>query len=398
MDDPRRRGRRRVRLVLVLVVALLILLGWTVSVLGVAGWYGFGDVLAFRFTARWAALVALAIVVLALVCTHWAIRLSPGTPERPTAAALATMEPAERARRIVEFRRSGLKGLVVGADGRASTSQVQVVIWSVALAFGLLLLLLVGRTPNCPWAAAGAHRGSCPANPMAGVSFGDLLGSGFRWEYLVLLGWPVALAVAAKQQVLKALSQIDAKTGAAEDPAVPKAGSPEAVGTEPSAQVKTPAASPDSVGVLPGLREVVSDDHGRGALLDAQYFAFTLLTTGYFVLELTTHPAHGLPQIPAALLVLMGISGGGYLSGKVIDPVGAKSERGVPPPPATPATTAAPSESDVAAVAVMSPPRPAHQEETVVIRVPPGVDRPPGLDDTTVIKLSDEEQGKPGKG
>src|SRR5438270_3595771 len=125
MDDPRRRGRRRMRLVLVLAVALLILVGWTVSVLGMAGWYGFGDVLAFRFTARWAALVALAIVLLALVCTHWAIRLSPGTPERPTRADLAAMAPADRARRVVEVRRAGLKGRVVGAGGRASTSQVQ---------------------------------------------------------------------------------------------------------------------------------------------------------------------------------------------------------------------------------------------------------------------------------
>jgi hypothetical protein len=391
MSDARRRSRRRVLLILVLAAVLLFLVGWTIRMFGVGGWYLAGDRLAFRFTAGWAALAALAIVVLALLCTHWAIRLSPDTPERPTAAELAGLEPAQRARRVVEFRRSGLKGLVVGADGRASTSQVQVAIWSTALGFGLLLLLLVGRTPNCAWAAAGPHTGSCPANPMEGVSFNDLLGSGFRWEYLLVLGWPVALAVTAKQQVLKALSQIDARTGALEDPTLPKAGSPEAVGTDPAVQVKTPATEPASIGVLPGLRDVVTDDRGRGALLDAQYFLFTLLTVGYFVLEIVTHPSRGLPQLPAALLVLMGIAGGGYLSGKVLDPLGAKSERGVPPPPATPATTEVPVAEPVVVPAAepAATTGPARQEETVLIRVPPDPNRPRDPEQTTVIKLPD---------
>ncbi|OLB73364.1 MAG: hypothetical protein AUI14_26315 [Actinobacteria bacterium 13_2_20CM_2_71_6] len=328
---------------------------WTVSVFAVNGWFLLSSQLAWVFTARWAAFVAALVVVLALLGTHWAIRLSRGTPEKPTADELALLSDAERARKIAEFRRSGLKGLVVGADGRASTSLVQVAIWSGAIAFGLLLLLLIGRTPNCP--VAGTHFGSCPTDVLRGVSFGDLLGRGFRWEYLILLGWPVALAVTAKQQVLKALGDIDADTGAAKDPDQAKAGSPEAVGTDPRAEVKTPSTNPDSIGVLAGLRDVVSDDHGRGALLDAQYFAFTLITVAYFVLQVVTHPGAGLPQIPAALLVLMGISGGGYLSGKVLDPIGAKSERGVPPPPVTPATTEAPGND------------PAGAEPTIAIRI-----------------------------
>ena len=358
--DRRRRTRRRFLLVGVLGVAVLLTAWWTVSVFATGGWALSSGQLAWRFTARWSALIAAALVVLVVVSVHWAMRLSTGTPEKPTAAELATLPDADRAMRIREFRRSGLKGLVVGADGRASTSQVQVAVWTVVLVFGLLLLLLVDRTPNCPQALANPHLGSCPANTLTGVSFADLLGRHFPWEYLLLLGWPIALAVAAKQQVLKALSEIDAATGADVDPAQPKAGSPDAVGADPRGEVKTPATDTDAIGVLAGLRDVVADDHGRGALLDAQYFVFTLVTTGYFILQVVTHPAAGLPQIPAALLVLMGISGGGYLSGKVLDPVGAKSERGVPPPPATPATTAAPDRG-----------------------VPP--EWPPDLDKTTVI-------------
>jgi hypothetical protein len=366
--DRRRRTRRRVTLAVVLAVAVLLTAWWTVSVFATDGWALSSGQLAWRFTARWAALIAAATVALVVVCVHWAMRLSAGTPEKPTAAELATLPDAERALRIREFRRSGLKGLVVGADGRASTSQLQVAIWTVVLVFGLLMLQLVDRTPDCPQAATNPHVGSCPANSLAGVSFVDLLGRHFPWEYLLLLGWPIALAVAAKQQVLKALSEIDAATGADADPTQPKAGSPEAVGADPRGQVKTPATDPDAIGILAGLRDVVADDHGRGALLDTQYFAFTLVTAGYFILQVVTHPAAGLPQIPAALLVLMGISGGGYLSGKVLDPVGAKSERGVPPPPATPATTAAP--------------EPATPDRGT----PP--EWPPDLDKTTVIAVA----------
>jgi hypothetical protein len=336
------RSRRAIALIIVLAIIVLITAWWTVSVFRTSGWLLLSSQLAWRFTPRWAALVAALIVILSLLCTHWASRLSADTPERPTPAELAALDAPDRSRRIREFRRSGLKGFVVGGDGRTSTSQVQVVIWSLALAFGLLfLLLLVGRSPNCPAAATGRHFGSCPKNAMTGVSFADLLGKNFRWEYLFLLGWPLALAVYAKQQVFKALDDIDAETGAAEDTSKPKAGSPEAVGTSQGAQVKAPPTDAASVGVIAGLRDVVSDDHGRGALLDAQYFTFTLITAVYFVLQVTTHPKSGLPEIPAALLVLMGVAGGGYLSSKVLDPVGAKSERKVPPPPVTPATTEA---------------------------------------------------------
>jgi hypothetical protein len=364
-----KRSRRRTALVVVLALIVLITAWWTVSVFSTSGWVLLPRQLAWRFTPRWAAFVAALAMSLALLCTHWACRLSRGTPEKPTAEELAALDEPSRARRIREFRRSGLKGLIVGGDGRASTSLVQVAIWSIALPFALLfLLLLVGRSPNCPAAAENlSHLGSCPNNTMAGVSFADLLGRNFRWEYLFLLGWPVALAVFAKQQVFKALDEIDAQTGAAEDPSQPKAGSPEAVGTDPSAEVKAPPTGADSVGVIAGLRDVVADDQGRGALLDTQYFTFTLITAAYFLLQVTTHPKSGLPEIPAALLVLMGVSGGGYLSSKLLDPVGAKSEREVPPPPATPATTEAAAELEDA------PPVVVEDQSTQDVRNPEGI-------------------------
>src|SRR6266545_3793168 len=151
--DAARRGRRVYWLGFVLVLVVLVVAGWTARMFGY-----FGQPLAWRFTARWAALVAAVLVLLALVLTHWAVRLSPGTPERPSAAELAGLGDAGRAARIRDFRRSGVKGLVMGADGRASTSLVQVTLWTVALGYALLMLLLLGRSPNCPVAAPRGGR------------------------------------------------------------------------------------------------------------------------------------------------------------------------------------------------------------------------------------------------
>jgi hypothetical protein len=101
----------------------------------------------------------------------------------------------------------------------------QVALWTVGLVFGLLALLLLGRSPSCPAEAGEETFGSCPAGALASrVDFGDLLGDDFRWEYLFLLGWPLTVAITAKRQVLGALDEIDAATQADTDPAKPRAG------------------------------------------------------------------------------------------------------------------------------------------------------------------------------
>lgn len=282
--------------------------------------------LLFVFTERWSALVALAIPTIGVLAVQLALRLRPGAPARPSSSWLSLpaseVSEKEKAEKVLAFRRDGLKGVVVGGDGRTSTSKVQVVLWTYALLFGLLMLLLVGRSPNCPLVQGkqpDRHSfGSCPTAPRA--AFVDVLGNSFRWEDLLLLGFPLTAAVAAKQQVLNALDQLDGKTGLA--------GSPAAAGTDQAEAVKSPPTSADAIGVGAGLRDIVADDQGRGALLDAQYFAFTLLGIAYFAVQITTHPYAGLPAIPAGLLVLMGLSGAGYLSNKAIDPLGNRASRG----------------------------------------------------------------------
>jgi hypothetical protein len=120
--------------------------------------------------------------------------------------------------------------------------------------------------------------------------------------------------------------------------------------------MKSPPTDLAAVGLVAGLRDLVTDDKGHGTLLDAQWLAFTLLGVTYFLFEVLADPAGGLPEIPAALLVLMGVSGGGYLSGKVLDPIGAKSDRGAPPPPITSGTTQVSGAGERAALAAANQP------------------------------------------
>ncbi len=208
-----RLGLRRFLVVQVFSV-VVVTVWWTLAVLGPVDreilWLP--GRLAFVWTPLWSAVGSAAVVFMGLAFWHGCARLAPGTPEHP--AELARSEVADPKRlqeAVVSFRRAGLKGFVVGEDGRTSTSKVQAALWFVALLFGLLLLLLVGRSPNCVHQDAGLapqmpvmRAGNCPAGDLAlgTVQFSLALGADFPWEYLLLLGLPVGVAVAAKAQVL----------------------------------------------------------------------------------------------------------------------------------------------------------------------------------------------------
>ncbi|WP_248960024.1 hypothetical protein [Sphaerisporangium perillae] len=307
---------KRILAAAVSAISVVLVVWWTTAVFSPTGVWPLSEQLAWRFTPRWAALAS-ALLVAVTMCVVHMVAVGAKPPSKPTEANLPG-DMAERAASISDFRRAGLKGMVMGSDGRASTSKVQVAIWSVAIVFGLLMLLLAGRTPNCPIPAGTAYAGSCPADVMDGTPFARLLGSDFRWEYLLLLGWPLSVALIRKNQVLGALERINKRMPAG----TPEAGTPQAVDSGTAAATKAPPADPREVGLLAGLRQIVTDDAGHGALLDVQYFVFTLITVGYFLLQLITNPREGLPEIPATLLVLMGLSGSGYLSGGFIEPIG----------------------------------------------------------------------------
>src|SRR5437868_9743438 len=85
-----------------------------------------------------AAGIALAAVVGVLLVTHLVIVSAAPTPA-----------PGDPPASPVAKRRHGVRALVIGADGRASTSKIQVVMWTLALIFAFVFLLAWGRSTAC---------------------------------------------------------------------------------------------------------------------------------------------------------------------------------------------------------------------------------------------------------
>jgi hypothetical protein len=207
------------------------------------------------------------------------------TPATPEASKVAADQPPND---LVWHRRDGIKGLVVGLDGRTSTSKVQFVLWTVAVLFTLSYLLVVAHSPNCTKAiAAGAKHKSfdCPGmRKFDRGGFAAAAGGGFPSELLVLLGLPAGAAIVAKQVT-------------SNNPA------------------KEEATSGNDAGIAAGLSQIVSKDtSGDLDLLDFQYFVFNLVALGYFLLQFLTKPQAGLPEVPSALLVLSGVSTASYVA------------------------------------------------------------------------------------
>jgi hypothetical protein len=211
-----------------------------------------------------ALLVVAALAILAqviLLCYQARMRGATGAaPDHPTLA----------------FRRRGLKAAVIGQDGRASTSKTQVVLWTAAVVWALIDLLLLAR-----------------AYPGTNL-FASAVTKNWRPEYLVLLGLPVAAATTAKAVVAGAVRSRD------------------------SVYVRDPV-SPGVWGFLAGTAELLTGDDGTVAWADLQYVIFTLITLAYFAVQFLAQPTEGLPTVPAALLTLTGISSTTYTANKIVN-------------------------------------------------------------------------------
>jgi len=236
---------------------------------------------AHRAAAAWVALmVVVALAVLAEAILLWYQSRTGRAPGRKV--------PGQ----TLAFRRRGLKAAVMGQDGRASTSKTQVVLWTAAIVWALVDLLLLARAyPN-----------------------GNLFTSAvtnWRPEYLVLLGLPVAAATTAKAVV--------ASTNSGRGPI---AGEPsgELAGNLGLDRVYMRDPVPAGVqGFLAGVAELFTGDDGVVAWADLQYVVFTLITLVYFTAQFLARPAAGLPPVPAALLTLMGVSATGYAANKIVN-------------------------------------------------------------------------------
>lgn len=264
----------------------------------------------FVITRWWAALIALGAVVALIVVAHLVI--------------MATVD--DPAPGVVAERRRGVKALVIGADGRASTSKLQVVLWFFGVFFAFVFLFVWGRSTNCGSSPADA----CRAATTARAAFRDAVNAPLQPEYFVLLGFPVTAALAAKalttNKVLNGTrtkpSLDDVAADAAAEPAA-AAGSalPPAddATSDPASTQPGTTTAPGLQGYGHGLAEIVTDDNGNADLLDFQYFGFNLVTLAYFVVEFLTHPGSGLPDLPPTLISLAGISAAAYTTKKALE-------------------------------------------------------------------------------
>jgi hypothetical protein len=97
------------------------------------------------------------------------------------------------------------------------------------------------------------------------------------------------------------------------------------------AAAKTPA--PDAnLGLGDRVAELVSDDGGDTDLGDLQYQLFSLLTMAWFLITFLPHPLSpsGLPNLPASLIGLTGVSTAGYVTKKALEPAAAGGPGGRP--------------------------------------------------------------------
>ena len=183
--------------------------------------------------------------------------------------------PAGRTRRRFWY-------IFLGADDRVSTSKVQFALWTLALAYALLVIAF--------------HDAVYPAGTLDP-------------RYLLLLGFPAGAAVSAKAITV----------GQIAGGAVSK--------SPPDFQKKTPATA---------VEDIVSNDQGDLDLGDAQYFLFTLVALAAFFIAFFHDPTK-LPVLPDTLVGLTSVSAAAYVAKKAAPPATAKITAVSPQkgPPAT---------------------------------------------------------------
>lgn len=166
----------------------------------------------------------------------------------------------------------GLVRMLIGADGRFSTSAFQAWIWTLALTWAIVYFLLYGATQLT---LLGAEKGQ---EAMAAFTH-DL-----NADYLLLLGGPFAALIVAKQ-----LKQ--SKVAA------------EQLQSVPAEQAR--------------LTDIVSSDSHRTDLVDTQYLLFNFVALAFFFGVFLADPTQ-LPDIPDSIIMLTSAAALGFVAAKAI--------------------------------------------------------------------------------
>jgi hypothetical protein len=186
-----------------------------------------------------------------------------------------------------------LSTVILGADGRTSTSKTFILLWTLLVGWALIALLIAGQFVQ-------AHHCVVLANPtqactgdevgLLQVGWRHFMNAGLSGSYLILLGVPATAGVAAK-----AITQSQV-TGTGFKKPNPSNGS------NPFARAA----------------EVFSADDGTTDVGDFQYVIFNLVTATYFLTQFLNPDGTGLPTIPDTLLGLTSVSAGLYVAKKAV--------------------------------------------------------------------------------
>lgn len=151
-----------------------------------------------------------------------------------------------------------------GTDGRWSTSKGGAVLWTSAVWFAFLAILLHTSGKGLPHNV-------------------------LQQQYLLLMGLPVGAAVVAK-----GITQSKVDQGV----------------------ITTKAPQKPELNPLKGIGQLVCDDSGLPDMLDFQYFGFNLLLLVYFFVLFLGKEKAGLPTLPDSLVALSGVSVASYIGKK----------------------------------------------------------------------------------
>jgi hypothetical protein len=230
---------------------------------------------------RWA---FLALVVIGYAVAIWLLFRVHSDQDRHWLAALLAIGGLVVITLVLHLLGAGVESLVMGKDKRISTSKLQAVLWTYALSW-VLLAVVIGK-----WVGVDA-------------GYEQLIAQSLPQEYLILLGGPFAAAVASKGIVATKVEN----------------------GT-----MSKPPGDPD-VSTKKKIAQVFSNDQGNTDLVDTQYLIFNLVGLAYLIGGFLSDPSGGVPSIPGIVVGLTSVSAATYVSNKAVSADAASLTSVVPP-------------------------------------------------------------------
>ncbi|WP_426561960.1 hypothetical protein ACPPVT_16065 [Angustibacter sp. McL0619] len=159
-----------------------------------------------------------------------------------------------------------IRALMMGHDGRLSTSKATAFAWTIAVVYALATLSVIAIVDDKP--------------------FGDSLDQ-LADSYLLLLGGPFAALVLAKGITVTRINN----------------------GT----LSKPPAVDPTF-----SVKDLATNDAGQSDLVDFQFLMFNAVALAYVVVRFSISPHGGLPDLPTAFAGLTSISALTYTANKAV--------------------------------------------------------------------------------